>query len=208
LPTSPYVHLQIVVDYLLETRPRSILDIGLGNGKMGFVARDLLDVMLGERYRREQWQIRIDGIEIFADYIQNHQRDIYDHIYIGNAFELVPQLEIYDLIILGDVLEHFDRPAAWEFLDRCIERTNRYMILNIPLGTEWEQPEIYNNPYERHRSAWTWADLSPFVWKYKLFDIHPGTYATLLIRKEDYAAYRYDSFMAEQSGSQTQSPRW
>jgi len=200
LPTSPYVHIQIVVDYLLETRPQSVLDIGLGNGKMGFVARDLLDVMLGERYRREQWQVRIDGIEIFADYVQQHQRDIYDHIYIGDAFEIVPQLDIYDMIILGDVLEHFEKPKAWQFLDRCMSRTNHHLILNIPLGAEWEQPEIYQNPHERHRSVWTWEELTPFVWKYKLFDIYPGTYATLLIRKEDYAAFRYTQYIARPHG--------
>jgi spermidine synthase len=203
MPTSPYVHIQNVVNYLLETRPRSILDIGLGNGKMGFVARDLLDVMMGERYRREQWQIRIDGIEVFADYIQNHQRDIYDRIHIGDAFEIVPQLRPYDMIILGDVLEHFDKPKAWQFLDRCMSLTEGHMILNIPLGPEWEQPEIYDNPYEQHRSAWTWPELNPFVWKYKMFDIHPGTYASLLVRKEDYAAFRYSQYIERSKGGLT-----
>jgi hypothetical protein len=190
MPTSPYVHIQTFVDYLIEIRPTSILDVGSGNGKLGFVARDLLDVMLGERYRREQWQGRIDGIEVFADYIQQLQREIYDHIYIGDAFDTIAQLGNYETIFIGDVLEHFEKPKAWEFLDRCIAHTDNYLILNLPLGPEWEQPAIYNNPYERHRSVWTWADFEPFTYKYQFFQIYPGTYATFLIRKGDYLDYK------------------
>jgi len=169
----------------------------LGNGKLGFIARDLLDVMLGERYRREQWQVRIDGIEVFEDYIQHHQRDIYDHIYIGDAFELITQVESYEMIFVGDVLEHFEKAKAWQFLDRCISCCTGHLIVNIPLGPEWRQPEIYGNPYERHRSVWNWPDFEPFTYKYKFFDIYPGTYSTLLIRKDDYIAYKVGRFHSD-----------
>ena len=201
MPTSPYTHLQTFINFLIDTRPRSILDIGLGNGKLGFLARDLLDVMLGERYRREEWQVRIDGIEVFADYIQNHQKYIYDRIFIGDAFEIVPQLESYETIFLGDVLEHFDKARGWQFLDRCAARATRHLIINIPLGDAWEQPEIYGNPYERHRSAWSWEEFEPFTWQYKFFKLHPGTYATLLIRKEDYATYKIGNLYPHQQAT-------
>ena len=195
MPTSPYVHIQTFVDYLIETKPTSLLDIGLGNGKLGFVARDLLDVMLGQRHRREQWQVRIDGIEIFGDYIQNHQKDIYDHIYIGNALDIIPHLEPYEMIVIGDVLEHFEKDKGWQFLELCASRSKAHLILNIPLGDVWQQPEMYGNPYEEHRSVWTYEELEPFVWKYKLFDIYPGQYGSLLIRRQDYAAYAYEQYM-------------
>lgn len=195
MPTSPYIHIQTFVEYLLEIKPESILDIGLGNGKLGFIARDLLDVMIGERYRGDQWRIRIDGIEIFPDYVQRLQKEIYDHIYIGDAFQIVPQLDTYDLIVMGDVLEHFEKPKAWEFLDRCAAGTDKHLILNLPLGPEWEQPEIYGNPYEKHRSFWAWEELEPFVWKYKFFNIYPSTYSSMLIRKEDYTVFRYQHHM-------------
>ena len=195
MPTSPYAHIQTFVEYLLETRPRSLLDVGLGNGKLGFVARDLLDVMLGERYRREEWQIRIDGVEVFPDYLQGHQQLIYDNIYIGDAWSVLPGLDTYDTIVLGDVLEHFTKPKAWDFLDTCMNRAQHHLILNLPLGPEWQQAAIYNNPYEKHLSFWTWEELAPFVWKYKFFDIHPGTYSSMLVRKEDYAAFRYEQYM-------------
>jgi hypothetical protein len=196
MPTSPYYHIPTFVEFLIETRPKSLLDIGLGNGKLGFIARDLLDVMLGERYCRDDWKIRIDGIEIFEKYIQTHQRFIYDHIYIGNAYDIIPTLEPYDMIFLGDVLEHFGKERAWKFMDRCITLTREHIILNIPLGTEWEQPDIYGNEYERHRSYWSWEEFEPFVWKYKFFDIYPGRYAIFLIRKDDYIQYKINLLTA------------
>lgn len=37
MPTSPYSHLNLYVNFLTDVKPESILDIGLGNGKMGFI---------------------------------------------------------------------------------------------------------------------------------------------------------------------------
>lgn len=203
MPTSPYCHIPTFVNYLIDTRPKSILDIGLGNGKLGYIARDLLDVMLGERYRQEDRQVRIDGIEVFEDYIQSLHREIYDKIYIGDAYEVLNTVGKYEMIFIGDVLEHFEKEKGWEVLDRCIQHTTDHMIINIPLGEEWEQSEIYNNPYEKHRSVWRWKDFEPFAYFYKIFNIHPGEYATLLIRKDDYIRYKINQLNHIQSSIPT-----
>jgi len=177
--------------FLDKVRPSSILDVGVGNGKMGFIARDLLDVMLGERHRKEDWRIRIDGIEVFPDYIQGHQRAIYDNIYIGDAFEVIDRLGKYDLIIIGDVLEHFEKEKAWEFADKCAAHCNNFMIFNIPLGERWTQGEIYGNPHERHLSFWSYEEFEPFVEEKDLFSFPGiGLYGCLLINKNDYIHHR------------------
>jgi 2-polyprenyl-3-methyl-5-hydroxy-6-metoxy-1,4-benzoquinol methylase len=119
MPTSPYAHLYCYVEYLNAIRPTSILDLGLGNGKLGFIARDLLDVMLGQRYQKNCWKLQLDGIEIFPEYIQDHQRAIYNNIYIGDAFEVIDDLGTYDIVVLGDVLEHFPKDKGWRLLDKC-----------------------------------------------------------------------------------------
>jgi len=191
MPTSTYSHIPTVVLYLQKVMPSSILDIGIGNGKMGFIARDFLDVMLGERYRREDWKIKIDGIEIFSDYIQEHQRAIYNEIYPGDAFEVIDKLKSYDLIILGDVLEHLPKEKAWQFLDKCIAHCNNSIILNIPLGEKWTQPAVYGNPHEEHRSFWKYEEFESFVSDKELFLFEGiGYYGCLLIKKEDYIHHR------------------
>ena len=190
MPTSPYAHLYPIVEFLSSTKPASLLDVGLGNGKLGFIARDLLDVMIGERHRKEDWRVKIDGIEIFADYIQDHQKAIYDEIYIGNAFNIIDTLGTYDMIVLGDVLEHFEKNQARQFLDKCIAHCNTHIIVCIPLGEKWTQQEIYGNPYEKHLSFWNFDEFEPFVCMYRIFQYSPGYYGAFLIKKEDYIDYK------------------
>lgn len=190
MPTSTYSQIPTVVRFLRMVMPSSILDIGLGNGKMGFIARDFLDVMLGGRHRREHWQVRIDGIEIFPEYIQEHQKAIYDDIYIGDAFEVIDRLGKYNLIIIGDVLEHFKKEKAWQFLDKCTTYCN-YLIINIPLGEKWTQPAVYGNPHEEHISFWEHEEFEPFIIEKELFCFPGiGDYGCFLIKVENYILYR------------------
>lgn len=191
MPTSTFSHIPTFCVFLQKTKPESFLDIGLGNGKMGFIARDLLDVMLGERYRKEDREVRIDGIEIFPDYIQDHQKAIYDNIYIGNALDVIDNLPYYDLIYIGDVLEHFTKEQGWEMLDKCAAHSKKHIILSVPLGENWKQPEIYDNPHEEHKSFWSFEELEPFVSEKGLINFpNVGLYGTFLIHREDLLHYR------------------
>jgi hypothetical protein len=194
VPTSPYGHIEAFTVFLMQSRPGSILDIGLGNGKLGFVARDLLDVMLNESYRKADWKVRIDGIEVFGAYIQDHQRAIYNHILIGDAYDLVDTLGTYDMIILGDVLEHFPKERALAFLDKCAAHAAKNLVVFIPLGNSWKQPAIYGNPFETHRSAWFFDEFKPFSKRYALYNYPVGPYGAFLIDRDDYAACRADQF--------------
>lgn len=191
MPTSTFEHLRTFVQFLVTLLPSSILDIGVGNGKMGFIARDLLDVMIGGRYRRQDWKVRLDGIEVFQDYVQDHQRAIYDRIHIGDAIRVIDDLGQYDLIVLGDVLEHFEKSKAWEFLDKCAAHARKSLIINMPLSERWVQGPIYGNPWEEHRSFWTYEDLEPFVADKAFFDFPQcGRYGCMLVLTEEYQKYR------------------
>jgi hypothetical protein len=191
MPTSTYSHIITVVTYLAEVRPTSILDIGVGNGKMGYIARDLLDVMFGERYARKDWQVRIDGIEAYEPYIQAHQRAIYDGIHIGDAFDVIDTLGTYDMVIIGDVLEHFDRDRAERFLDKAAAHATKAIILAIPLGEKWTQDDIYGNDYERHRSFWDAEEFSCFASQSNGFVFEElGLYGSFLIKPADYCRVR------------------
>ena len=187
MPTSTYSHIPTVIKFLELAMPSSLLDIGLGNGKIGFLARDLLDTMLGQRYKKEDWKIRIDGVEVFPDYIQDFQKAIYDNIFIGDAFDVIETLGSYDLIFLGDVLEHFEKTRALRFLGKCIDHCNQHLILAIPLGEKWTQPEIYGNPHEEHKSFWERNDFEPLAIKSEYLNFpNLGLYGVFLIQKQHY----------------------
>lgn len=193
MPTSPYAHLYTLVVYLDSLRPASILDIGLGNGKLGFIARDLIDVMHGQRYLKSQWQLRLDGIEIFGDYIQDHQRAIYDDIFIGDAFEAIDRLGHYDLIIMGDVLEHFEKEKGMDFLDKCFGHANEAVCLFVPLGDGWPQDAIYGNPHETHRSIWHPDEFLPMSSQHQIIEYDHGNHGSFLIHKQQYIDYRIET---------------
>jgi SAM-dependent methyltransferase len=192
MPTSPYAHLYALVLYLDALRPKSILDIGLGNGKLGFIARDLLDVMYGECYHRSQWRLKLDGIEVFEDYIQDHQRAIYNDIHIGDAFDVIDRVGNYDMIILGDVLEHFDKQKGIAFMDKCVRHANEAVSLFIPLGDGWAQEAIYGNPYETHRSSWHLDELKSFSSNHHIYEYGQGRHGAFLIPKQQYIDKRIE----------------
>jgi hypothetical protein len=193
MPTSPYSHLNYFVEILNAVRPQSILDIGLGNGKLGFIARDLLDVMLGQRHHRRDWQIRLEGTEAYGDYIQDHQRAIYDNIHIGDAYEVIDRLDIFDVVVLGDVLEHFPKEKGWLLLDKCMAHARIGIILFLPLGDGWKQSAIYGNSYEEHRSTWYAEEFPAMSCDYRLLNYPAaGPYGAFLIKKEEYIRQRVE----------------
>jgi hypothetical protein len=194
MPTSPYSHLSLYVEYLMDVKPESMLDIGLGNGKMGFIARDLLDVMYGERYKRKEWLLKLDGIEVFDDYIQAHQKAIYDKIYIGDAFSVIDSLGNYDLVVMGDVLEHFPKEKGWEMLDKCVSHTGKALALFVPLGSGWHQGAIYGNECERHLSSWHQYEFDAMSKFFHILEYKGiGSYGAFLIYKQAYIENRMEA---------------
>ena len=72
---------------------------------------------------------------------------IYDNIYIENILDF--DFEYYDLIIMGDVLEHIELEYSKKLLSEFIKNNKcGYIIVSIPF--EYKQGEAYGNPYEKH----------------------------------------------------------
>lgn len=156
--TSNWQNISYCVDKIVKLQPKSILDVGVGFGRWAFLAREFLEVW-HDRTQRNQWVTRIDGIEAFEPQIKDYHSHFYDQILIGDAHDLIPTAGDYDLILLGDVLEHFTPERASAVLRNCKAQA-RHVMLNIPLGDCWMQGEKYDNPFEAHLSAWEDAQLS------------------------------------------------
>ncbi len=155
MPCSRPSALAPVCNRIIEKNPVSVLDIGIGFGKFGFLAREYTDVRLGRYFNPET---RIDGIEIFEKYIGQLQREIYDNIYIGNAVDILPTLGDYDMIICSDVLEHLSEKDGL-FLLNLIKEKSRFAMIVTPVRV-LQQEALYNNEYEKHISAWPKETLS------------------------------------------------
>src|SRR5678815_1944899 len=110
MPSSRPNTIPTVIHLLRQLRPQSILDVGVGFGKWGHLFREYTDINEAERdparYQRANWQVRIDGIEGHEPYITDLHRFLYNDLHIGDARVVLPRLPVYDLVFLGDIIEH------------------------------------------------------------------------------------------------------
>jgi hypothetical protein len=138
----------------------SILDVGAGFGKYGVLCREYLELWDG-RYQYHDFQRRIDAVEVFADYITPVHRFIYNNVYTEDILTLIPKLDIkYDMVLLIDVLEHFEHPIGQNLLERLltIDRKAKGVLVSTPKNPS-PQKAKFGNHYEIHRARWTEDEL-------------------------------------------------
>jgi hypothetical protein len=165
MPSSFPDGIPLILSFLMELKPRSILDVGIGFGKWGLLFREYLDInaqgQAEATYEEHRRLIRIDGLEAYAPYVGEHQRAIYDAIYIGEALRSLPQMDPYDLVFAADILEHFTKQEGWAFVTEVLAKAHQGVLLVTP-AIEFSQGPVFGNPYEIHRSAWTPADFAAY----------------------------------------------
>lgn len=165
MPSSRPNTIPTVIHIVKQLRPASILDVGVGFGKWGHLFREYTDIVAAEhdpkRYKRKHWQVRIDGIEGHAAYLTPMHRFLYSEIFIGDARQIVRRLSRYDLIFLGDIIEHFDKADGLSLLRRCVAKANKAVVLSTPKH-ETLQADLCGNELERHRSLWSATDFKEF----------------------------------------------
>ena len=183
MPVSTSVHLSHCMERISSSRPESVLDVGCGFGLWGFLCREYLDVWNG-RVSRSQWQVRIDGIEVFEPYIQPHQRALYSTIFVEDVREAIKHIGQYDLIIAGDVIEHLDKPAGEAVVKALYEKARKALLINIPLGGGWDHPEAHGNPAELHRSQWDPDDFVQYPGEFTRFKLPCGDYGVFWCSKD------------------------
>jgi hypothetical protein len=165
MPSSRPNTIPTVLHLVRQLKPQSILDVGVGFGKWGHLFREYTDIIEAEReparYRRRNWRVRIDGIEGHAAYLTPMHRFLYNRIHVGDAGQLLPKLGRYDLIFLGDIIEHFDKPTGLALLDAAFAKATKAVMVSTP-KFETEQEDLCGNELERHRSLWTAKDFRKF----------------------------------------------
>ena len=160
MPLSIWLGMEDSLQAIVERRPASVLDAGIGFGLWGALLRQYLDVWCG-RIQPEQWTTRIDGIEIDEKRVQPHARQLYTDIFVGDIRELVPlraSEHRYDVILFGDVLEHLPKSDGLGLLDAAVDLAAELVVVRIPLGDGWRR-EGREEP-DHHRSQWYASDFS------------------------------------------------
>ena len=129
--------------------PKTILDVGIGNGRYGFLFRECFDWNYG-RLNKTEWQITINGVEIDETYITPVHRYCYDEIIISDWLDYTPRFR-HDVIFLGDVLEHWQE-GDWQ---QALNKAKNYSKFTIVVSPNWQgslaQGVWHGHEYESHR---------------------------------------------------------
>ena len=165
MPSSRPIAVPFVVDLVRQVRPESILDVGVGFGKYGHLFREYTDVIAAEgtpeRYARDGWKTRIEGIEAHREYLTPMHDFLYDKITIGDARDVMRELSTdeFDLIWLGDVIEHLSLDDGRQLLEQCLRVANKAVAVCTP-SRFTPQSAVCGNAHERHLSFWARRDFS------------------------------------------------
>ena len=158
MPTSHYYQLNELMEIIVLVDPISILDVGTGLGKFGVLAREYLEVRHGH-CQKQDWHCQIDGIEGFGPYLSPLHDHVYDHMFTGDVQQIIPGLTTrYDLILLIDVLEHFEYQAGLALLTELLRHTDNLLVSTPKRFIE--QGASFGNQLEVHHSHWERQDFS------------------------------------------------
>ncbi len=159
MPTSGPQAISAICSHILHSKPKTALDIGVGSGKFGFLLREYTDNW-GTYFNKNK--IKVHGIEAFPRYLKPIHNLIYDKIFKCDALEILPQLEVYDMIIMADVLEHFTYQDGIKIMNLIVEKSKKALIaLPVSIGSNPQQDD-YGNKYERHLYCWSKSQLEVY----------------------------------------------
>lgn len=166
MPSGASETIPYFVEFTRKNRPnlKTVLDVGVGFGKDGFLLREYYDVKTWHNYRPETWQLKLTGVDIYNGYISELQRMIYNKVIIGDIMDVLPRLGQFDLAVMGDILEHFTKEDGYRLLDMLFEHAED-IVITTPNGFQVHHG-TKDNVHEEHKSGWTLEDFK----KYNVLD--------------------------------------
>jgi len=150
-----------IIHLVQKLTPKSVLDIGKGFGKYGFLIHEYVGINNQQRIdpklsMGEQSQIKIDAVEVDADLLLPHLHQFYRTVFVGDVFKLEEKFANYDLILMIDVIEHLDKEQAIELLKKFLLKKATILIAT-PL--QFFQQDLYESEFEHHISHWKLDDF-------------------------------------------------
>lgn len=123
-----------VKDYLCDNFDSSstILDIGCGHG--------FYHKLLSHHFKK------FDAVEVWEPYIEEYDlKKLYDNVF--NVDILNFEFDHYDIIIMGDILEHLSREDGVNLLNKLKDKCKELIVV-VPYYLP--QDEVFGNKYEIH----------------------------------------------------------
>ena len=171
MPISDRRNEGFVKGYILSraTPTTKLLDVGPGVGLNYQMLKD--DIAI------------IDGVEVFEPYVEKYKlREKYNHVYVQNVVDF-DKFSDYDLVLMGDVLEHLSVEDAVSVLVNMIN-AGTHAIIQVPY--QYVQGIVENNLHEIHIQDDLTAEIMEERYGQYLKRIHlNGFMAVYVTRSQD-----------------------
>jgi hypothetical protein len=162
MASSWYAQIPTILTLFRELQPRSVLDVGKGLGKYGFLIHEYFG--LDDTQRPDpgrpvigQSRIPVDAVESEQAFLWPHLEHFYRKVYIGRVETLLDSLPSYHLVLMCDVIEHLEKEAGLRTL-RHFLACGAIVIVSSPI--DYFRQENWGSADEAHVSHWTPADFS------------------------------------------------
>lgn len=131
-----------IMEHVLKLQPKTVLDVGAGKG----VYLNAIRQFMGKA-------VHVTAVEVWEPYIKFFSlKSRYDEV-IQEDVRKIEDFK-YDLVILGDVLEHMSVEEAMALWDK-VSKQAKYAVIAIPT-VHMPQGAVNDNPYEVHvEEDWT-----------------------------------------------------
>jgi len=179
MPSSDPNTIGQIMEIIREVQPKVVLDIGIGCGKYGMLIREYLDGHWTKRafHDKETWQTVLVGMEVWEEYITPVHEYLYNEILICDAYQYLKEcnhLGKFDLVLMGDVIEHFSREDGKELIgilrDKWLNDGGHLVIStpNFQTQIDNEKLAVFGNKYEVHRCRWMRDDFRNLGMTYRI----------------------------------------
>lgn len=158
MATSSLNIVPYIIGTLKDIEFSSLLDVGTGFGKWGVLVRhhcDFSKALSPKDLLKENWRIRIDGIEVFPHFVTDLHHYIYNEMYVDDIEMVIDKIGQYDVILMVAVLAHFPEDIGVSLLKKLYNLSNKAFIITIPT-IKWAQDDSFENPHEVHYDVKWW----------------------------------------------------
>jgi len=138
----------------IEDQLSTIIDVGAGAGVYRHAYQQLL-----AKGQLQNAHVKWIAVEAFEPYIEQFKlTDLYDDVLRADVLEIVDDLPPFDLILFGDVLEHFEKADVTRLLSRVRRLYDPYIVISIPTNYS-PQDVVDGNVHEVHKHYWHFMEV-------------------------------------------------
>ena len=155
MPYSSEEFDKVVMRLFSDWRYKRYLDIGAGAGKYGKMIKSLVG------------DCHVTGVEVDKEYIENFDlQSTYDEIISDDIRTVIDgaQNVTYDVIIIGDIIEHLPKSDGLNLIHFYVYRCKRMLII---YPSRYVQYDVDGKKSESHRSVWGPQDFGYFEFEHK-----------------------------------------